>query len=129
MSKFEFGIADKNAHIPGAIFWNIFTDLLMPDLSMNLDPVALGNLLSRSGISTETTVIAYGTYPDTGAWIFWLLKICGHHNIYVLNGGYQKWLAEGRPLASNLSNFPPTQYQAKSPIPICGFYTKNYKGK
>ncbi|CDN14580.1 hypothetical protein RintRC_5024 [Richelia intracellularis] len=39
---------------------------------MNLDPVALGNLLSRSGNPTETTVIAYRSYTDTGAWIFWL---------------------------------------------------------
>jgi thiosulfate/3-mercaptopyruvate sulfurtransferase len=31
----------KDAHIPGAVFWNIFTDLLKPDLSMNLDPTAI----------------------------------------------------------------------------------------
>lgn len=37
----------QNAHIPGAVFWNIFTDLLLPNLSMNLDPTAIANLLSR----------------------------------------------------------------------------------
>jgi thiosulfate/3-mercaptopyruvate sulfurtransferase len=105
----------QDAHIPGAIFWNIFTDLLMPDLSMNLEPTAIEKLLSRSGISRETKVIAYGSYPGTGAWIFWLLKLFGHDNMYVLNGGHQKWVAEGRPLTSELSNFAPTQYQAKSP--------------
>jgi thiosulfate/3-mercaptopyruvate sulfurtransferase len=105
----------QDAHIPGAIFWNIFTDLLMPDLSMNLEPTAIEKLLSRSGISQETTVIAYGSYPGTGAWIFWLLKLFGHDNVSVLNGGHQKWMAEGRPLTSELSSFAPTQYQAKSP--------------
>jgi thiosulfate/3-mercaptopyruvate sulfurtransferase len=105
----------QNAHIPGAIFWNIFTDLLMPDLTMNLELTAIEKLLSRSGISQETTVIAYGSYPGTGAWIFWLLKLFGHDNIYVLNGGHQKWMAEGRPLTSELSRFAPTQYRAKSP--------------
>ena len=105
----------QDAHIPGAIFWNIFTDLLMPDLSMNLEPTAIEKLLSRSGISQETTVIAYGSYPGTGAWIFWLLKLFGHDNVYVLNGGHQKWMAEGRPLTSALSSFVPTQYQAKFP--------------
>ena len=107
----------KDAHIPGAVFWNTFKDLLVPDLSLNLDPMAIANLLSRSGISQETTVIAYGSYPGTGAFIFWLLKLFGHESAYVLNGGHQKWVAEGRPLTSQLSNFAPTHYQAKSPDP------------
>ena len=48
----------KNAHIPGAVFWNIFADLLLPDLSINLDPTAIEKLLSRSAIANETTVVA-----------------------------------------------------------------------
>ncbi|WP_228054955.1 rhodanese-like domain-containing protein [Gloeocapsopsis crepidinum] len=93
----------KNAHIPGTVFWNIFTDLLLPNLRMNLDPTAIEKLLARSGISNDTTVIAYGSYPGTEAWIFWLLKLFGHDRVYVLNGGYQKWVAEGCPLATDLS--------------------------
>lgn len=31
----------KDAHIPGAVFWNIFADLLLSDLRMNLDPTAI----------------------------------------------------------------------------------------
>jgi thiosulfate/3-mercaptopyruvate sulfurtransferase len=104
----------QEAHIPGAVCWSIFTDLLNPDLSQNLDPVAISALLSRSGISATTTVIAYGSYPDTGAWIFWLLKTIGHDRVYVLNGGYQKWVAECRPLESEFSSFPPTQYPIRS---------------
>lgn len=103
----------KDAHIPGAVFWNIFTDLLLPDMRINLDPTAMEKLLSRSGITPETTVVAYGSDPGIGAWIFWLLKMFGHENIRVLNGGYQKWLAEGRPI-STLSNFEPTNYQVKA---------------
>ena len=107
----------KDAHIPGAIFWSIFSDLLMPDLRMNLDPTAMEKLLSRSGISPDTTVIAYGSYPGTGAWIFWLLQLFGHQKVRVLNGGHQKWVAEGRPVTSDLSNFPPTSYQTTAPNP------------
>jgi thiosulfate/3-mercaptopyruvate sulfurtransferase len=105
----------KNARIPGAIFWNIFTDLLLPDLHQNLEPRTIEKLLSRSGISPQTTIIAYGSYPGTGAWIFWFLKTIGHEKVSVLNGGYQKWQAEGRPLATELSNFPSTQYRALFP--------------
>jgi len=103
----------KNARIPGAVFWNIFTDLLLPNLRINLDPTAMEKLLGRSGISHDTTVIAYGSYPGTGAWIFWLLKLFGHDRVYVLNGGYQKWVAQGCPLASDSLNVTPTQYYVK----------------
>ena len=70
-------------------------------------------LLSRSGITEEMTIVAYGSYPGTGAWIFWLLKLFGHQDIRVLNGGHQRWMAEGRPVTAELSNFTPTEYHAK----------------
>ena len=103
----------KNAHIPGAVFWNTFADLLLPDLGMNLDPTAIEKLLSRSGIANETTVVAYGSYPGMGACIFWLLKLFGHNDVRVLNGGHQKWMSLCRPVTAELANFPPTQYRAK----------------
>ena len=106
--------ACKNAHIPGAVFWNIFSDLMKPDLSLNLDSKAILKLLSRSGILPQTTVVAYGSNPATGAVIFWFLKRFGHQRVYVLNGGYQKWIAESRPLTSELTSFKPTQYTASS---------------
>jgi thiosulfate/3-mercaptopyruvate sulfurtransferase len=109
--------AYQNAHIPGAVFWHIFTDLLLPDLKINFDAIAFEKLMSRSGITNDTTVIAYGSYPGTGAWIFWLLKVFGHENVVVLNGGYQKWKLENRPQASELSAFPETIYHAKTPDP------------
>ena len=103
----------KDARIPGAVFWNIFTDLLLPDLHMNLEATSIEKLLSRSGITNETTVVAYGSDPGTGAWIFWLLKLFGHQNVRVLNGGCHKWIAEGCPVVADLSTFAPTQYRAK----------------
>lgn len=105
----------KNAHIPGTVFWNILTDLLLPDLRMNLEPTAIEALLSRSGISNDTTVIAYGSYPGTGALIFWLLKLFGHGDVRVLNGGHQKWVADSCPVTAELSTYPPTHYHAKEP--------------
>ena len=105
----------KDAHIPGAVFWNIFADLLLPDLRMNLEASAIEYLLSRSGISNDTTVVAYGSYLGTGAWIFWLLKLFGHEKVWVLNGGHQKWVAEGRPVTAELSTYAAVQYHAKMP--------------
>lgn len=103
----------KEAHIPGAVFWNIMADLLLPDLRQNLNINHIERLLSRSGITNETTVVAYGSYPGTGAWIFWLLKLFGHADVRVLDGGHQKWMAEGRPVTTEFSTFAPVAYQAK----------------
>ncbi|MEA5622565.1 sulfurtransferase [Nostoc sp. UHCC 0251] len=104
----------KNAHIPGAIFWNFFRDLLLPDFKMNWDTGAFEKLMARSGITNDTTLIPYGSYPGTGAWIFWLLQVFGHKNVKVLNGGYQKWKSESRRLATELSTFSATDYRAKA---------------
>ena len=104
----------KDAHLPGAVFWNIFTDLLQPNLRVNFELTAWEKLLSNSGITPETTVVAYGSYPGVGAWIFWLLNVFGHKNVRVLNGGYQKWKAEGYPIAKALSTYPKTQYNLRN---------------
>ena len=104
--------ACENAHIPGAIFWNILLDVMKPDMSMNLGAEAIASLLSKSGISPETTVVPYGSNLATSASIFWLLKCFGHDKVCVVNGGHQKWIAEGRPVASALSSFESVQYTA-----------------
>lgn len=106
----------NDAHIPGAVFWSL-TDLLLPDFRTNFDPASLEKLVSRSGISNDTTVIAYGSYPGTSGWIFWLLKVFGHDFVRVLNGGYQKWMAENRPVTTELPIVTPTDYRAQVPNP------------
>ena len=78
---------------------------------MNFNPTVMEKLLSNSGITPDTTIITYGSYPGTGAWIFWLLKVFGHQNIRVLNGGYQKWKTESYPVTKEFSIFPKTQYK------------------
>jgi thiosulfate/3-mercaptopyruvate sulfurtransferase len=101
-------------HIPGAVFWQIFGDLVEPNLRQKLDPAGFAALMGRSGITNEMTVVAYGSYPGTGAWIFWLLKLFGHEEVRVLNGGLQKWQAEERPLTAELASFAAVEYEAKA---------------
>jgi len=103
-------------HIPGAILWG-GSDLLLPDRRINFDPIALEKLLARSGIANDTTVVAYGSHLAVGGWIFWLLNVFGHRNVRVLNGGRQKWIAEGRPLTSEPTLVSPTDYHAQASDP------------
>ena len=108
----------QDAHIPGAVFWHIFGDILLPTLGINLDPTNIERLLARSGITNTTTVIAYGSYPGTGAWIFWLLKLFGHQDVRVLNGGYQQWKLKGLPLSKDLSSYPESEYSSSASVNI-----------
>ncbi|MGD1951524.1 MAG: sulfurtransferase [Leptolyngbyaceae cyanobacterium] len=100
------------AHIPGAVFWSIFSDLSRPDMTMKLEQDVIEHILSRSGITSETTVVAYGNDIAIGGVVFWLLTMFGHQHVKVLNGGHQKWIAESRPVTTEFSTFAPTQYKA-----------------
>ena len=97
-------------HIPGSILWSTFT-LLRPDLKI-LDPKAMTRLLSDSGIDRNTTVVAvHNGSLGTSGWIFWLLKLCGHQDIRILNGGCPKWQTENLPLTIDKTEVKSTNYQ------------------
>ena len=106
----------ENVHIPGAVFWSYLSDLMRPDLRLKLETTEIEALLSQAGITPQTTVVAYGSYPGTGGFIFWLLKLFGHRDVRVLNGGHRQWMAENRPVTSELSTYPPSQYQANTSV-------------
>ncbi len=103
-------------HIPGAIGWNWKTDLeeqLERDI---LRRDTFEKLLGRSGIANDTTVILYG---DNNNWFatyaFWHVKLYGHADARVMNGGRAKWITEGRPMTKETPSHPATKYQAKDP--------------
>ena len=104
-------------HIPGAVFWNGFTTILQPDYRVNFDKGAVEALLSRSGIGNDTTIIVYSDHPAIAPWVLWYMKVFGHSDVRVLNGGRKKWLAEGRPLTTDLPVIAATSYTAKDPDP------------
>ncbi|KOP27865.1 thiosulfate sulfurtransferase [Hapalosiphon sp. MRB220] len=107
----------NSGHIPSAVFWNMITDLLLSDYRTNFDPTAWEKLLSRSGITNNTTVITYSDFPALEVSLFWLFKIFGHRDVRVLNGGRRKWVAEGRPLTTTLPTIVPTHYQIQASDP------------
>jgi thiosulfate/3-mercaptopyruvate sulfurtransferase len=103
-------------HVPGAIAWAWNTqlcDTLRRDI---LPKQELEALLSKSGIRPETTIVLYGDNNNWfAAWAFWQLKIYGHKDVRILDGGRKKWLAEGRELTQETPSYPATQYQAQEP--------------
>jgi len=105
-------------HIPGAIHIRWKTDLQDPVRRDWISREQLERLLGARGIGNEHTVILYG---DKNNWFatytFWLLRYYGVENVKILNGGRQKWIAEGRPLTTEVPQYPPATFRAKDPDP------------
>lgn len=94
------------AHIPGAVYASLNDDLSGPRTGTNgRHPMpsddALVAMLERLGIGNDTQVVAYD--QDAGSYasrLWWLLRYAGHAAVAVLDGGFAKWAAEGRPVRS-----------------------------
>ena len=102
-------------HIPGAISWSWQSDLADELRRDILGPSQLELLLSRSGIGNTTTVVLYGDKRNCfAAWAFWQLKIHGHRDTRILNGGREKWFGEGRPCTREVLATTPNRYHCRS---------------
>jgi thiosulfate/3-mercaptopyruvate sulfurtransferase len=107
----RFALADPSwgareylaGHIPGAVYAHLESDLSGPVSGRNgrhplPDPAALARTLGVFGIAKGTQVVAFD--QDNGMFasrLWWLLKWMGHQDVAVLDGGFARWLAEGRP--------------------------------
>ncbi|WP_026370906.1 sulfurtransferase [Kallotenue papyrolyticum] len=101
-------------HIPGAVKVDWTTDLNDPVVRDYLSKDKFEQLMSRLGISNDTTVVFYGDKNNWWAtYAFWVFKLFGHEDARIMNGGRQKWIAEGRPLTTEVPSYPPTQYTAR----------------
>ncbi|MGE5646625.1 MAG: sulfurtransferase [Acidobacteriota bacterium] len=108
--------AYEEGHVPGAIAWNWATqlcDTLQRDI---LPRQAFEVLMSESGIANDTTVVLYGDNNNWfAAWALWQMKIYGHKDARLMNGGRKKWIAEGRELSKDTPKPLRTQYKAGEP--------------
>jgi thiosulfate/3-mercaptopyruvate sulfurtransferase len=103
-------------HVPGAAGWNWNTELC-DTLVRDIVPVQkLEELLGKTGIDNKTAIVLYGDNNNWfAAWAFWQLKIYGHEDVRIMDGGRKKWLAEGRELSTTASTVPAKTYKAASP--------------
>jgi len=108
--------AYEEGHVPGAIGWNWKTqlcDTLQRDIISKRE---LEELLGSSGITNDTTIILYGDNNNWfAAWAFWQLKIYGHEDVKIMNGGRKKWMAEGRELSTEKPQPEQKSYSAEDP--------------
>lgn len=104
-----------SGHIPGAIAFDWQTqlqDTVARDIISQEDFEAL---LSHAGISADTHVVLYGDNNNWfAAYAFWLFKFYGHGHVSLLDGGRKKWLAEDRPLTTDVPHYAPTHYKVSA---------------
>ncbi|PJI38101.1 3-mercaptopyruvate sulfurtransferase [Ferrovibrio sp.] len=97
------GKAEYNAaHIPGAVFFDIdeIADLDVPLPHMLPSPEKFAARMRRLGIGDGNRIVVYDGsdvhLSAPRAW--WMFRVFGHNDVAVLNGGFRKWKAEGRPI-------------------------------
>lgn len=89
----------RNAHIPGAIFFDIeeLSDVTNPMPHMLPSPEKFASRVKAMGIGDGTRVIAYDTQNmSSAARAWWMFRVMGHDDVAILNGGFPKWRAENR---------------------------------
>ena len=108
--------AYEQGHIAGAVGWNWQSQLQQTLQRDVISQEGLEQLLGGSGISNDTTVILYGDNNNWfAAWAFWQLKMYGHQDVKLMNGGRVKWTAENRPLTTEVPKPAAATYRASSP--------------
>ena len=101
----------KDAHIPGAVYFDLDKDLSAPPREHGgrhpLPEIdGLVRKLELSGIGDNTTVVVYDDTMNIFAGrMWWLLKYLGHDNVKVLDGGLSAWQEAGFELSAKLPNY------------------------
>lgn len=102
--------AYRRAHIPGAVQMPVHYYIKEDDPAggdhgvLVMPPRQFEGLMAQLGITNDTTVVAYDDNNGfVAARLWWVLKYYGHDNAKVLNGGWHRWLTEGRPVTFHAS--------------------------
>ena len=100
-------------HIPGAVHVDWTSDLNDQVRRDYVGRDAFNALMSRIGVTQETTVVFYGDRNNWWAcYAFWVFQLFGHARAKVMDGGRLKWEKEDRPLTREVPHYPETDYQA-----------------
>jgi len=104
----------EEGHIAGAIKLHWRDDLQDPVERDLVERDAFERLMGSRGIGNNTTLVLYGDKNNWfAAFAYWYLKIYGHEDVRILDGGRQKWIDEGRELTTEAPQPEPTSYTAR----------------
>jgi thiosulfate/3-mercaptopyruvate sulfurtransferase len=103
----------ETGHIPGAVKIDWHNDLNDPVVRDYVDSEGFAELMGSRGITRDHTVVFYGdNFNWWAAYALWVSTLFGHRDVRLLDGGRQKWIAEGRPLTTE----PPKRDRVTYPV-------------
>jgi len=109
----------RDGHIPGALFAHLDRNLSGAKTGSNgrhplPSPQAFGAWLGEQGVSSSDQVVCYDAANGAmAARLWWLLRWVGHDAVAVLDGGFAKWTAEGRPVSTDVPQPHATQFRVR----------------
>jgi thiosulfate/3-mercaptopyruvate sulfurtransferase len=114
--------AYQRLHIQGAVGLRVHHYLKGSDDTNLMGPDEFARVMSQHGIGNEHTVVAYdGMGGLYAARLWWALDHYGHSNAKVLNGGFTKWFAEGRPVTQDQPHVDRAKFEVRpGSHSICG---------
>ncbi|MFE4229081.1 sulfurtransferase [Arthrobacter sp. NPDC056886] len=114
----------ETGHIPGAVKIDWHTDLNDEVTRDYVDGKAFAALAGAKGISRDSTVVIYGDKSNWwAAYALWVFTLFGHEDVRLLDGGRDKWIAEGRALSTETTVASPVDYPVveRNDAPIRAF--------
>ncbi len=103
----------NTGHVRNAVKVDWVADLNDPLIRDYIGPEEFEALCNKHGIGNDTFVVFYGDKSNWWAtYAFWVFQLFGHTNAAIMNGGRQKWVAEGRELTRENPSFPAAAYHA-----------------
>lgn len=101
----------ETGHIPGAVKLDWHTDLNDAVMRDYVDGTGFAELMSQRGISRDDTVIIYGDRSNWwAAYALWVFTLFGHEDVRLVDGGRDKWIAEGREITRERPERERTDY-------------------
>jgi thiosulfate/3-mercaptopyruvate sulfurtransferase len=114
--KRDAGAEYRTAHVPGAVYFDIdaIKDTGNPLPHMLPDADGFATAVGRLGIGDGDRVVIYGQkYLIASARVWWSFRAFGHERVAVLDGGFPKWKAEGRPWESGAISPAARRFRAR----------------
>ncbi|RNE66590.1 sulfurtransferase [Cryobacterium tepidiphilum] len=101
----------ETGHIPGAVKIDWHTDLNDPVERDFIGSAGFAAMAGAKGISRDSTVVIYGDKNNWwAAYALWIFTLFGHEDVRLLDGGRDKWIAEGREVTTDAPQLTPADY-------------------
>lgn len=109
-------------HIPGSVFVDWTTDIVDPDADVKAQiapPERFKAAMERIGVGDDSTVVVV---DDTGGHLatrlWWALRYYGHDDVAVLDGGFSRWVEEGRPVVREVAEVPVATFTPRTRLEL-----------